>query len=90
MEEKTVQDNKFLGTEKIGKLLRMFAIPCVLSLIIQALYNIVDQVFISHSGYLPLGNNATGVVYPLTVIALAFGLFIGDGAAAMISINQGN
>lgn len=84
-----IQDNKFLGTERVGKLLRMFAIPCVLSLIIQALYNIVDQIFIGQSGYLPLGNTATGIVYPLTVIALAFGLFIGDGTAAMISINQG-
>lgn len=82
-------DNKFLGTEKVGKLLRMFAIPCVLSLIIQALYNIVDQIFIGQSGYLPFGNTATGIVYPLTVIVLAFGLFIGDGTAACISINQG-
>lgn len=82
-------DNNFLGTERVGKLLRRFAIPCVISLIIQALYNIVDQIFIGQSGYLPLGNTATGVVYPLTVIALALGLFIGDGTAAMISINQG-
>lgn len=90
MEETSqIQDNKFLGTESVGKLLRMFAIPCVLSLIIQALYNIVDQIFIGQSGYLPLGNTATGVVYPLTVITLALGLFIGDGTAAMISINQG-
>lgn len=87
MEE--VQNNKFLGSEKVGKLLKMFAIPCVLSLIIQALYNIVDQVFIGQSGYLPFGNTATGIVYPLTVVALAFGLFIGDGASAVISINQG-
>lgn len=83
------QNNKFLGTEKVGKLLRMFAIPCVLSLIIQALYNIVDQIFIGQSGYLPLGNTATGIVYPLTIIALAFGLFIGDGTAAVVSLNQG-
>ena len=84
-----VKDNNFLGEEKVGKLLRMFSIPCVLSLIIQALYNIVDQIFIGQSGYLPLGNTATGVVYPLTVIALALGLFIGDGTAAAMSINQG-
>lgn len=84
-----VQSNGFLGEERVGKLLRMFAVPCVLSLIIQAFYNIVDQIFIGQSGYLPLGNTATGVVYPLTVIALALGLLLGDGTAAMISINQG-
>lgn len=84
-----IKDNNFLGTERVGKLLRMFSIPCVLSLIIQALYNIVDQIFIGQSGYLPLGNTATGIVYPLTVIALALGLFIGDGTAAAMSIDQG-
>ncbi len=89
VKENSPTDNKILGTEKIGKLLRMFAIPCVLSLIIQALYNIVDQIFIGNAGYLPFGNTATGIVYPLTVIALAIGLFIGDGTAACISINQG-
>ena len=82
-------DNKFLGTEKVGKLLKMFSIPCVLSLIIQALYNLVDQIFIGNSNLGQLGNTATGIVYPLTVIALALGLFIGDGSAACISINQG-
>lgn len=86
---KQTEDNTFLGTERIGKLLKMFSIPCVISLIIQALYNIVDQIFIGQSGYLPYGNTATGIVYPLTIIALAFGLFIGDGTAAIISINQG-
>ncbi len=82
-------NNKFLGEAPVGKLLRMFAIPCVLSLVIQALYNIVDQIFIGNAGYLPFGNTATGIVYPLTVIALAIGLCIGDGTAAVISINQG-
>jgi len=89
IEQSQPQDNKFLGTIKVGKLLRMFSIPCVLSLIIQALYNIVDQIFIGNASYLPLGNTATGIVYPLTVIALALGLFLGDGTAATISINQG-
>ena len=89
MEENSINDNKFLGEEKIGKLLKMFSIPCVLSLIIQALYNLVDQIFIGNSHLGQLGNTATGIVYPLTVIALALGLFIGDGSAACISINQG-
>ncbi len=82
-------NNQFLGTTPVGKLLRMFAIPCVLSLVIQALYNIVDQIFIGHAGYLPFGNTATGFVYPLTVVALALGLWLGDGIAACISLNQG-
>lgn len=90
-EAKAVQkDNRFLGTEKIGKLLRMFAIPCVLSLVVQALYNIVDQLFIGNASYLgDAGNTATGIVFPLTIIALAVGLMFGDGAAARVSIDQG-
>lgn len=83
-------DNKFLEEVKVGKLLRMFAIPCVVSLVVQALYNIVDQIFIGFTeGLGELGNTATGIVYPLTVIALAIGLLIGDGVAAKLSINQG-
>jgi len=85
-----VENNKFLEEVKIGKLLRMFAIPCVISLVVQALYNIVDQIFIGFTqGLGDLGNTATGIVYPLTVIALAIGLLIGDGVAAKLSINQG-
>lgn len=85
-----MNDNKFLEEEKVGKLLRMFAIPCVISLVVQALYNIVDQIFIGFTqGLGELGNSATGIVYPLTVIALAIGLLIGDGVAAKLSIDQG-
>lgn len=82
--------NNFLETVKVGKLLRMFAIPCVISLVVQALYNIVDQIFIGFtSGLGELGNTATGIVYPLTVIALAVALLLGDGIATKLSINQG-
>jgi len=85
-----MNNNKFLEEEKVGKLLRMFAIPCVISLVVQAFYNIVDQIFIGFTkGLGSLGNTATGIVYPLTVIALAIGLLIGDGVAAKLSINQG-
>lgn len=83
-------ENDFLGTEKVSKLLRMFAIPCVLSLIIQSLYNLVDQIYIGHAANLgAIGNAATGIVYPLTVIALGIGLWLGDGCAACMSLNQG-
>jgi len=90
MQEQTTQSNNYLGTEKIGKLLTKFSIPCVLSLIIQALYNLVDQIFIGHSPSLgATGNAATGIVYPITLIALGLGLWLGDGAAACMSISQG-
>ena len=77
-----------LGTEKIGKLIRKFAIPCIFSLIISALYNIVDQIFIGQSVG-PIGNTATNIVFPITVIAMAFSLMIGDGAAAFLSLSLG-
>lgn len=86
----TATKNNFLGTEKEGKLLLKFVIPCVLSLIIQSLYNLVDQIFIGHTPALgAIGNAATGIVYPLTVIALGIGLWLGDGTAACLSLNQG-
>ncbi|WKY49202.1 MATE family efflux transporter [Eubacteriaceae bacterium ES3] len=65
-----------------------FSIPCIVSLLVSALYNIVDQIFIGHGvGY--LGNGATNVVFPITIIALAIALLIGDGGAAFLSICQG-
>lgn len=82
------EQENFLGTQPIGKLLLKFSVPCVLSMLVSALYNIVDQVFIGLSvGY--LGNAATNVVYPFTVIALAVALLIGDGAAALLSLSLG-
>ena len=79
----------YLETEKIPKLIRKFAIPCVISMIVAALYNIVDQIFIGWSDAGAFGNAATNIVYPFTVIALAFALLIGDGAAALFSLNLG-
>lgn len=81
--------NKALGTEKISKLVRKFAIPCILSLLIAALYNIVDQIFIGNSRLGYLGNAATSVVFPITIISFAFAWCFGDGAVAMMSIRQG-
>ncbi len=83
------ENNKFLGQEKISKLLFKFSIPCILSLLISSLYNIVDQIFIGHSTLGYLGNAATGVVYPITIIAVAFAWCFGDGAAAYLSLCQG-
>lgn len=80
--------NNPLETERIGKLLPRYAIPSVVSLLISSLYNIVDQIFVGHGvGY--LGNCATSIVFPLTVIGLAFAVLIGDGTAAHLSLCQG-
>ncbi len=79
----------FLGTEKISKLMMKFSIPCVLSLLVSALYNIVDQIFIGNSELSALGNAATGVVFPIFVIAQAFAWCFGDGCAAYLNICQG-
>ncbi len=77
-----------LGTEKIGKLIKQFAIPCIISLLVSSLYNIVDQIFIGQGvGY--LGNAATNIVFPFTVITMAFALMIGDGASAYLSLSLG-
>ena len=81
---------KFLGEEKISKLMLKFSIPCILSLLVSALYNIVDQIFVGNSKELStLGNAATGVVFPIFIIAQAFAWFIGDGCAAYLNICQG-
>ena len=66
------ESNKFLGEEKISKLLLKFSIPCIFSLLISALYNIVDQIFIGNSSLGYLGHAATTVVFPLTIISMAF------------------
>ena len=84
------QGNQFLGTERIGKLMRRYAIPCIISLLVGALYNIVDQIFIANASYLgSYGNAANTVVFPLTVIALAVAVLIGDGCCAFVSIALG-
>lgn len=88
MEETHKSTNNYLATEPIWKLLFKFSVPCVLSMLVSALYNIVDQIFIGQSiGY--LGNAATNVVYPFTVVALALALLIGDGSAALLSLSLG-
>ncbi len=81
-------EENILGKEKIGKLIRKFSIPCIISLLVNSLYNIVDQVFIGWGvGY--LGNGATNVVFPITMIALAFSLMFGDGASSYLSLKLG-
>lgn len=85
---KEVKEENELGTESIIKLMKKFAIPCTISLVVSALYNIVDQIFIGQGvGY--LGNAATNVVFPITVISMAFALMIGDGSSALLSLSLG-
>lgn len=83
-----METSSYLGNERVGKLLAKFCIPCIASLIISCLYNIVDQIFVGNGiGY--LGNAATGVIFPITVIGWGMSLFFGDGAAAYLSVSLG-
>lgn len=84
------ENQSYLGREKIGKLMTKYAIPCIISLLVAALYNIVDQIFIANADYLgSYGNAANTVVFPLTVIALAVAVMIGDGCCAFVSLSLG-
>ena len=70
--------------------MRQYAVPCIISLLVGALYNIVDQIFIANASYLgSYGNAANTVVFPLTVIALAIAVMIGDGCCAFVSLSLG-
>ena len=82
-------ENKYLGEEKISRLLIKFSVPCVMGLLISAFYNIVDQIFIGNSELGYLGNAATGISYPIIYIANAFAWCIGDGAASFLSMCAG-
>ncbi len=81
-------ENNILGNEKIVKLIIKFSIPCIISMLVNSLYNIIDQIFIGWGvGY--LGNGATNVVFPLAMISLAFALMFGDGSSAYLSLKLG-
>lgn len=88
MEATASQTKSPFSTEPVGRLIAKFAIPCVISLLVNSLYNIVDQIFIGWDvGY--LGNGATNVVFPITIVALNLSLMIGDGGAAYLSLKLG-
>lgn len=79
-----------MGTERVGKLMGQYAVPCIISLLVGALYNIVDQIFIANASYLgSYGNAANTVVFPLTVVALAIAVMVGDGCCAFVSMALG-
>ena len=82
-------DNSVLGQQPIKKLLPKFAVPCVLGLLVGALYNIVDQIFIGNSSLGYLGNAATGISFPVICLVNAVCWCVGDGATAYLSICSG-
>ncbi len=82
-------ENFYLTTAPIKKLLVKFSIPCVLAMLVSALYNIVDQIFIGNSTSGTAGIMATTLVFPFTVVALALAQLIGDGCATLFSISLG-
>jgi len=84
------KNNSLLMEEPIGRLMAKYAVPCIISLLVGALYNIVDQIFIANAAYLgSYGNAANTVVFPLTVIALAIAVMVGDGCCAFVSLSLG-
>lgn len=88
MDNTISQTQSPFATEPIGRLIAKFAIPSVIALLVNSLYNIVDQIFIGWGvGY--LGNGATNVVFPITIIALALSMMIGNGGAAYLSLKLG-
>ncbi len=84
-----MNESNILGEQPIPKLLFKFSLPCVMGLLISALYNIVDQIFIGNSSLGYLGNAATGISFPVICIANAFAWCVGDGAASYLSICAG-
>ena len=85
-----MDNNKFLLELPVAKLMRKFSVPCVISLLVAALYNIVDQIFIANASYLgSYGNAANNVIFPLTIIALSIAVMLGDGCCAFVSISLG-
>lgn len=88
MEQPIPEKQSIFATEPMGRLIVRFAVPSVIALLVNSLYNIVDQIFIGWGvGY--LGNGATNVVFPITIIALALSMMIGNGGAAYLSLKLG-
>lgn len=83
-----MNDNNLLASGSIGRLLIKFSVPSIISLVLNAVYNMVDQIFIGQGvGY--LGNGATNVIFPMMQLAIAFALLFGDGTANYMNIKMG-
>lgn len=77
-----------LGTAPVGSLITKFAIPAIISMLVSALYNIVDQIFIGQ-GVGMLGNAATNIAFPVTIISTAAALLLGIGSASNYNLEMG-
>ena len=77
-----------LGTDPVGALLRRFAVPSIVAMLVSSLYNIVDQFFIGR-GVGPLGNAATSISYPLTISCISIALLLGIGGASAFNLDMG-
>ena len=89
MEETNIsQEQNPLGTAPVGGLIGKFAIPAIISMLVSAMYNIVDQIFIGQ-GVGMLGNAATNVAFPVTTIATALALLLGIGGASNYNLEMG-
>ena len=87
MGETAVQENP-LAAERIGKLIAKFAIPAIMSMLVSSLYNIVDQIFIGQ-GVGMLGNAATNIAFPISIICTATALLLGIGSASNYNLESG-
>ncbi|MBZ9687038.1 MATE family efflux transporter [Clostridium estertheticum] len=85
-----MNQTKALGTEGIGKLLFKFSVPAITGMIVNALYNIVDRIYIGHiKGVGSYALSGLAITFPISVIIMAFGMLVGIGASAVISIRLG-
>ena len=87
-DKENMQVENPLGTAPVGGLIRKFAIPAIISMLVSAMYNIVDQIFIGQ-GVGMLGNAATNVAFPVTTIATAMALLLGIGGASNYNLEMG-
>ena len=87
-DKENIQAENPLGTAPVGGLIRKFAIPAIISMLVSAMYNIVDQIFIGQ-GVGMLGNAATNVAFPVTTIATALALLLGIGGASNYNLEMG-
>ncbi len=84
-----MENKNNLGEASIFKLMLRYSLPCILSLLISAIYNTVDQIFIGNSSLSTLGNAATGVVFPVLILSQGFAWCIGNGTSTNLNICQG-
>jgi Na+-driven multidrug efflux pump len=80
--------SKQLGEESIGSLLLKFSIPAIVGMVVNALYSIIDRIFVGR-GVGPLAISATAIAFPISIIIMAFGMLVGMGATALVSIKLG-